>query len=280
MGDSLWVDKVALVIGASSGIGRALAVRLAGEGARVVCAARSRAPLDALCAEIGRGAWAATVEVRERASVAQLVRDVVTREGRLDILYNGAGVGLLATIEDMTDEHWDRVLSTNLLGAVYGMQAAYPVMRAQRSGYIVNMSSLSGLLPTPASSAYAASKYGVVGLSHAARLEGAAHGVNVSVVCPAAVDTPIFVQEAFVNYDMQKVLAERPAGVLSADACARSILRGMRQNRATITPGPAGMLHFIYRHAPWLWELVARRFAKSLDGARAPGSVASSATVS
>ncbi|MCC6877733.1 MAG: SDR family oxidoreductase [Sandaracinaceae bacterium] len=265
---SLFAGKVAVVIGASSGIGQAFARVVAEHGARVIAASRNAAALERLCAEIGPEARAESVDVRQRESVRSMIRNVAAREGRLDILYNGAGVGLLATLEDTEDRHWDDVLSTNLLGVVHGMQAAYPIMQAQGSGHILNVASLAGLLPLPASAAYAAAKYGVVGLSHSARIDAARHGVAVSVVCPAAVDTPIFVESSFVNFDMKKVLASRPGSVLSAEECAHRILRGMRRNAATIAPGPAGPLWLLYRHAPWLWDLAARHLAKSLESAR------------
>ncbi len=114
-------------------------------------------------------------------------------------------------------------------------------------------------MPLPASAPYAASKYAVVGLSHSLRTEAARLGIGVSVVCPAAVETPIFERGEYVGLDPKAVLSARPGAVMQPSACAKSILRGIERNRATITPGVSAVLWRVYRFLPAMWNAMARR---------------------
>jgi NAD(P)-dependent dehydrogenase (short-subunit alcohol dehydrogenase family) len=270
---SYFEGKVALVVGGSSGIGLAVGRLMAAHGAHVVLAGRSAERLDAAAESValagGRGDIVVT-DVREPESVARAVDFAIDRGG-LDILYNGAGVGLAAFAEDTSLAHWQETILVNLMGVVHGVAAAYPRMERRGSGQIVNVSSLLGLLPLPASAAYGAAKYGVVGLSHCLRLEAARRGIRVNVVCPAAVDTPIFERSHFVGLDRERVLAHRPGTIQTPEACARDILRGMRADRATITPGAAasGMWR-LARHFPSLWGLLARRITEQFAAAHLP----------
>jgi NAD(P)-dependent dehydrogenase (short-subunit alcohol dehydrogenase family) len=186
--------KVAVITGGASGIGRALAEELAARGGEVVVADRqaelARSVAEAIQAAGGK-ASSAEVDVRSFASLKQLVDATVARCGRLDFFFNNAGIGVAGPIEAYTPADWDDVFDVNLRGVAYGVQAVYPQMIAQGFGHIVNTASVAGLLPSVMTASYSASKFAVVGLSKALRVEAAYHGIRVSVLCPGAVRTPI-----------------------------------------------------------------------------------------
>lgn len=186
--------KVAVITGGASGIGRALGEELARRGAEVVLADRqaelAREAAGAIQAAGGK-ASSAEVDVRSAASVKHAVDATAARCGRLDYLFNNAGIGVGGPIEAYTPADWDDVFDVNLRGVAYGIQAAYPVMIAQGFGHIVNTASVAGLLPSIGSASYGTSKAAVVAMSRALRAEAAYHGVRVSVLCPGVVRTPI-----------------------------------------------------------------------------------------
>ena len=166
---------VAVVTGAGSGIGRSVAVALAVAGYSVVLAGRRRAPLDAVAAEAGRGALAVAADVTEPADVDALFGRVVEEFGRLDLLFNNAGIATVpAPLEDLSIEDWRATINTNLTGTFLCTRAAFRLMKSQqpRGGRIINNGSLSATAPRPAMIGYTASKHGVTGLTRATALEG------------------------------------------------------------------------------------------------------------
>jgi NAD(P)-dependent dehydrogenase (short-subunit alcohol dehydrogenase family) len=166
---------VALVTGAGSGIGRSVAVALAVAGYAVVLAGRRRAPLDAVAAEAGTGTLAVAADVTEPTAVDALFGRVVERFGRLDLLFNNAGIATAPTpLDDVSIEDWRATLNTNLTGTFLCTRAAFRLMKSQqpRGGRIINNGSLSATTPRPAMIAYTASKHGVTGLTRATALEG------------------------------------------------------------------------------------------------------------
>jgi len=166
---------VALVTGAGSGIGRSVAVALAVAGYAVVLTGRRQAPLDAVAAEAGRGTLAVAADVTEPADVDALFGRVVERFGRLDLLFNNAGIATAPTLlEDLSVEDWRATINTNLTGTFLCTRAAFRLMKRQqpRGGRIINNGSLSATTPRPEMIAYTASKHGVTGLTRATALEG------------------------------------------------------------------------------------------------------------
>lgn len=186
-------DQVALVTGAGRGIGKSISSHLASLGATVVLCARSRIELDALSREIssaGGRAVPLTCDVSDLRSVEHVAAEVEKAHHRLDILVNNAGVGSFSgPLHEMTPEDWEKVLNTNLRGVFYTIRAFAPMMIRQGGGHIVNISSLAGKNPLPNGAAYAASKWGLNGLSYAVAEELRGKNVRVSVVCPGSVDT-------------------------------------------------------------------------------------------
>ena len=256
-----FAGRVAIVTGAASGIGRALCHALSGAGARVVMADIDTAGLEEAASGLG-DVVRVPLDVTDATAVAAVVEDTVARHGRLDYIFNNAGIGIFGETEQMAVEDWDRLLDVNVRGVVHGVMAAYPLMVAQGAGHIVNTASIAGLIPSPNLVAYAATKHAVVGLSTALRAEARDHGVRVSVVCPGLIKTPIFESAKVVDMDMQVSLDLMHASGLRPyppERCARDILRGVRANRSVIlVTGFARMAAWTYRHFPWLIEWINR----------------------
>jgi NAD(P)-dependent dehydrogenase (short-subunit alcohol dehydrogenase family) len=185
--------KTAVVTGGGRGIGGAIAKRLASLGAQVVLCGRTLAPLertrDQITEEGGKAA-AFTVDVAAWASVSDLAARVKREFGNLDILVNNAGVGSFSTpLHQLEPEEWDRVINTNLRGVFYMIRAFVPLLNS--GAHIVNISSLAGKNALPNGAVYAASKWGLNGLSYSVAEELRGQGIRVSVVCPGSVDTEL-----------------------------------------------------------------------------------------
>lgn len=261
-----FAGKAAIVTGGASGIGAALVKALADRGARVVAADRDGARAEALARGIGsERVRAAALDVTDAAAVQALVDEVVDREGRLDLLFNNAGVGLGGEVRDMGLEDWRRLIDVNIWGVIHGIHAAYPVMLSQGAGHIVNTASGAGLAPRPGMTAYAMSKHAVVGLSTSLRSEAAELGVRVTVVCPGYIQTNIMASTAFVNVDGAKMAEGIPIKPMSAEDCAERILRGVEKNRGIVVVGAYPWLDWaLFRLSPdlamWAARWRARRF--------------------
>jgi 3-oxoacyl-[acyl-carrier protein] reductase len=192
---TLLQHQVALVTGGGRGIGAAIAAKLAGLGATVVVAGRTPRPLEETISRIqavGGKASALALDVADLKTV-QHVADRVGKEfGRLDILVNNAGVGSFSSpLYELDPVEWDRVLNTNLRGVYYCIRAFTPLLMKSPNGHIVNISSLAGKNALPNGAVYAASKWGLNGLSYSVAEELRGHGIRVSVVCPGSVDTEL-----------------------------------------------------------------------------------------
>jgi NAD(P)-dependent dehydrogenase (short-subunit alcohol dehydrogenase family) len=184
---------VAIVTGGASGIGRALVEALARRGARVVLADVQAGLAEEVAARIRAGGGRATAEnldVTDFAATSRLIQDSFQTDGRLDYVFNIAGIGIVGEARYFEQEDWYRMLDVNLRGVVHGVQAAYPIMVRQGFGHIVNMASGAGLWPSPFVVGYCATKHAVVGLSTALRIEAATVGVRVSVLCPGGSSDP------------------------------------------------------------------------------------------
>ena len=179
---------IAIVTGGASGIGRALAEELAKRGCEVVLADLQIELAQEVASEInasGGKASATKVDVRDFPAMKQLVQDTFERNGRLDYIFNNAGISIGGNVNHFGIEDWNQILDTNLRGVINGIQAAYQIMINQGFGHIVNTASMAGLMPSPGAVAYAATKCAVVGLSQSLRAKAAHFGVRVSVLCPA-----------------------------------------------------------------------------------------------
>jgi NAD(P)-dependent dehydrogenase (short-subunit alcohol dehydrogenase family) len=187
-------SQVVLITGATDGLGKATALLLAQRGYRVFAAGRSaqkRAQLDALARERKLPLETLDLDVCNDASVQHAVGDVLSKAGAIDVLFNNAGVGHMATVEDLRMEDWRRQFETNFFGVVRVTQAVLPHMRERRRGRILMMSSVSGLVTPPTQGAYSASKHALEGLSNALRLEMYAFGIDVVLIEPGYIVTGI-----------------------------------------------------------------------------------------
>jgi NAD(P)-dependent dehydrogenase (short-subunit alcohol dehydrogenase family) len=258
--------QVAMVTGAASGIGRALSTALVRRGATVVGADVDKDGLEAVAGVLGatpdatRGSTLTTavLDVTDAEAFEEVVGRTVVDHGRLDLLFNNAGVGMGGEVADLALAHWNRVIDVNLRGVIYGIAAAYPVMIRQGRGHIVNTASLAGLIPAPLITPYAATKHAVVGLSTSLRAEAASKGVRVTVVCPGVIETPILDKKnppdlpAVPSFpDGREMLVRAIGAPYPADWLAADVLRGVARNRAfVVTPRHARRAWGMYRMAP------------------------------
>jgi NAD(P)-dependent dehydrogenase (short-subunit alcohol dehydrogenase family) len=189
-------NRTAVVTGAAGGIGRGIALELAREGAAVVVSdlASARPGTDETVAMIraeGGTAEATDCDVTSPAAAAALVATARDRFGRLDCAVNNAGIATHKPLAEVSEEEYDRILGVNLRGVFLGMKAQIPALVEQGGGAIVNVASVAGLVAVPLISPYAASKFGVIGLTRTAAMEYGAQGVRVNAVCPNAIRTPL-----------------------------------------------------------------------------------------
>jgi NAD(P)-dependent dehydrogenase (short-subunit alcohol dehydrogenase family) len=189
-----FAGATAIVTGAASGIGRALAVELARRGCEVVLAdlqgALVREVASHICAAGGK-ARGIKIDVTDFPAMKRLVKETARRTGRLDYIFNNAGIVIGGGVDLYGIADWHKVIDVNIRGVVNGIQAAYQIMLAQGFGHIVNTASMAGLMPGPGNTVYTMTKHGVVGLSLSLRGEAALAGVRVSVICPGVIQTPI-----------------------------------------------------------------------------------------
>jgi len=263
---------VAIMTGGASGIGRALSEALGRRGASVVLADRQVALAQEVADGIQeRGGQASAVEldVTDFAAVDQLVRATTQDQGRLDYMFNNAGIAIGGEVRLCQIEDWDSVLNVNLHGVVNGVQAAYPIMLSQGCGHIVNTASMAGLLPMPAAVSYATTKHAVVGLSKSLRVEAASYGVRVSVLCPGFIRTPILHGGKY-GKNLQPVPPEvqekfiRQYRPMDPALFAEKVLDALARNKALIiVPGWWRLFWWLSRLSPALEFSLAQRSYRS-----------------
>ncbi|MFC0681642.1 SDR family oxidoreductase [Lysobacter korlensis] len=233
---------VVVITGASSGIGRATALRFAKSGAALMLAARGQDGLDSVaaeCAELGAETETRSVDVTDEDAMLELAQQTVARFGRIDVWVNNAAVGVFGPIDELPTEAIRRVLDVNILGYVYGVRAVLPQLKRQGTGVIINVSSLTAPIPQPYTAPYSMSKAAVRSLSASVRSElrlGGHAGVRVCTVMPPAIDTPFFDNAA--NYTGRRARAMPP--VYPPEKVARTILRLSRMPRREVIVGAIG----------------------------------------
>jgi len=246
--------KVAIITGGAGGLGKALAEEMAARGCYLVLADINTQLLEETAAELRRASAqldTRTVDVRDAAQVQTLVEGAYRDLGRVDYLFNNAGINVCAELRDTTLDDWNQLIDVNLRGVVHGVHAVYPIMREQGFGHIVNTASVAGLVPAAAEGAYGATKHAVVGLSSPLRIEAETFGVRVSVACPGLIDTPILESTKYVKFDRDAILKIAPEKPMNPRKAARLILRGVDRNQFLIVMSvTAHALSWFHRYAP------------------------------
>jgi NAD(P)-dependent dehydrogenase (short-subunit alcohol dehydrogenase family) len=259
---------VAVITGGASGIGQALGEELARRGAEVILADLQAGRVEEVAAAIrqaGGKATAVGVDVCDFQAVKALVEQTARTAGRLDYLFNNAGIVVAGEARLYEVEDWHRVIDVNLRGVVNGVQAAYPLMCQQGFGHIVNTASVAGLMPLGGFLSYSASKHAVVGLSTSLRVEAAPRGVRVSVLCPGPVETAIVGGGKFgkvINPPPPEVMRKlwKQGRPIAADVFARAALKAVAKNKAIIViPWWWKLFWWLYRMSPTLAMAWARR---------------------
>ena len=272
-----FAGKNAIVTGGGSGIGAALCRALVAAGADVLCTDIDGAAAAAVAAAArGPGsARAARLDVTDAAAVQAAVDGVVERDGRLDLIFNNAGIAWGGDTELLTLDQWNAIIDVNIRGVVHGVAAAYPVMVRQGHGHIINTASMGGLTAAGQITSYVMTKHAVVGLSLALRSEAAARGVGVTALCPAAVETPILDKGAvggFVGRDYY-LKGQGIKTPYDPDRLARDTLVAIERNKALlIKPRLARAQWLFARLAPGLMQRASVRFVESQRAMQAAGS--------
>jgi 3-oxoacyl-[acyl-carrier protein] reductase len=189
---SVLEDQTVVVTGAGRGIGQAIALRFAAEGARVVCVSRTAANAERTAEDIratGREAWVFAVDVSDPEAVAAAAKEILAAVGRVDVLVNNAGVTRDGLLMRMSEADWDTVLDTNLRGAFSFTKGLVRALIKQRAGRIINISSVIGLMGNAGQCNYAASKAGLIGFTKAAAKELAGRGITVNAIAPGFIET-------------------------------------------------------------------------------------------
>ena len=259
----------AIVTGGASGIGRALAEELAKRGCEVVLVDLQIESAEEVASEIrasGGKAKAVKIDVTDFSAMEQLVQETVARTGRLDFIFNNAGIVIAGPVDRLGIEDWNQIVDVNLRGVINGTQATYKIMMKQGFGHIINTASMAGLGAGPGNVAYTTTKHAIVGLSKSLRAEAAQYGIRVSVLCPGAVRTPIL--EGGGKYG--KMLIDIPPEELrrmfeilrpmSPNIFAEKVLKSVAKNKAIIiVPSWWKVFWWIDRLSPSLGIFLAQK---------------------
>jgi NADP-dependent 3-hydroxy acid dehydrogenase YdfG len=264
--------KIAFVTGAASGIGAALTTKLVDGGAEVWIADRQIGPAQELAQRLNSGgakAHAIELDVRDYPSFERAAAEAVQQSERIDYLFNNAGIGVAGEVDSYTLDDWDDVFDVNLRGVAHGIQAVYPTMIRQHSGHIVNTASMAGLVTGAGQASYAATKHAVVAISRTLRLEAERHGVQVSVLCPGVIRTPILGGGQYGRIKLSGVSEDdilksweqlRPmAPEIFAERALRAVLRG---DTIIVVPAWWKAWWYLERLSPALSMRVARVLLK------------------
>ena len=267
---------VAIVTGGASGIGRALSENLAQRGASIVLADRQVDLAQEVAAGIHAGGGKASVaelDVANFTAVDQLVQEIAQSHGRLDYMFNNAGIAIGGETSLYSLDDWKAVLDVNLYGVVNGVQAAYPIMIRQGYGHIVNTASMAGLLPMPMGVSYATTKHAVVGLSKSLRIEAAQHGIRVSALCPGVIRTPILQGGKYgkrlqpISKQLEHKILERSRPLDPALLAVKALDALARNSAIIIIPGWWRIFWWMSRLSPSLMRYLSARTYRSMQKA-------------
>jgi NAD(P)-dependent dehydrogenase (short-subunit alcohol dehydrogenase family) len=271
-GMRIFSDATAIITGGASGIGRAVAEELATRGCEVVLVDLQIESAQKVASDIrasGGRANAVEVDVTNFSALEQIVQETVRRTGRLDYMFNNAGIGIVGDVNHYSIEDWNYILDVNLRGVINGVQATYNIMTAQGFGHIVNTASLAGITSYPGMVSYTTTKYAVVGLSLSLRGEARGRGIRVSVLCPGFIRTAILDNGGKYGKTLVKLSAEQQQIIsemvenfkpMDPNLFAREALNHVAKNKAIIVlPKRYKVIWWINRFFPSLGMLIGRQ---------------------
>ena len=259
-------DKVVVITGAASGIGRATAKAFAQKGADLVIADNNAQRLEETAGEIkaiGARVLTRQVDVSDRNEVESFAKFVISERGHVDILINNAGVGVGGPLLDTNIEDFEWIFSINYWGVLYGLKYFLPHMVARKYGHVVNTASGAGLCSIPAMSAYCSTKFAVVGLSETLRAEVRRFGIGVSTICPGVINTNIIAQS---RMHLQKGSRATHSRLIDfyrrfgwpPERVAKAILSAVRHNRSIVPVGPEAW-------AQWFTKRMSQKFFEAMN---------------
>ena len=221
--------KTALITGGSRGIGKAIAIALAKEGVDIIITGRNKSSLlhaQTAISEHSEKVMYAVMDVSKRNEVDTVIADIIEKSAPIDILINNAGIGAFGGFLELQPEQWEEIIQVNLLGVYYTTRAILPGMIARKTGDIINISSTAGLRGAPVTSAYSASKFGLLGLTESLMLEVRKHDIRVSALTPSTVATDMAVD--------LKLTDGNPNKVLQAEDLAELVVAQLKLNRRAL----------------------------------------------
>ncbi len=234
--------NIAIVTGGASGIGKAICNELVSQNVFVIITDINEQAGKLLEAQLNQNQLTSRfiyLNVTDFNSVEQVIREIYKEFGRLDYLFNNAGIAMYGELYDMSIEDWKEIVDINLWGVIHGTQIGYEIMKEQGFGHIVNTASAAGLGPTPISSAYSTTKHAVVGLTTSLHYEAEKFGIKVSTLCPTFVDTPIFATAKAIHIDKSVLTKQlKKQKMMSAEQLAKITINGVHKNKPIICPMP------------------------------------------
>jgi len=271
--NKFYSNKVAIVSGGGSGIGKAICEYLGKYGSKVIVTDINLDSANKTATTIiqnGGVAEAYEIDVSNSKAVKGLIEGVAEKYGKIDLLFNNAGISLNGEFQDMTLEHWQRIIDVNLWGVVYGCHFVYPLMIKQGYGQIINTASLAGLIPGGLTTSYSASKFGVVGFTLGLRSEASFYGIQVNTLCPGFIKTAIQnttpIVSEYLNSEKNKKMGSNMKAP-TPEKCIKSIMKGVKRNKAIIiSPRLHKIFWFLNRLFPTfnikMFQMVIKRMKK------------------
>jgi len=269
--------KIAIVTGAGSGLGRAIAEYLAQKGAVVIVTDINIASANETFNRIkenGGNGLVLQVDVCNVEAVEKMISVTIDKYGRIDFLFNNAGAAINGEFQDMTLEHWHKMMDVNFWGIVYGCRLVYPIMMKQENGHIINVASFAGLMPGGLMTSYSASKHAAVGFTLNLRSEAKQYGICVTALCPGYLETPMHasalnVTDYVIEHD--KKYRQRKHNYPKPEDCINHMMRGVMKNKCiVVSPRIQIPFWWLYRLfpsiVPWIWSRIIRGIKKQYIG--------------
>ena len=263
------------ITGAASGIGRATALAMARRGAHLFLTDINEKGLMETCNLISSSGTAVcrqqAFDITRLDAVQVFANELHHDFGPMDIVINNAGIALFGLVEEMTHDHWQKVINTNLWGVIHGIESFLPKMIYAKKGHLVNISSTAGLAGLPWHAAYSSAKWGLVGLSEVLRYDLMQHNIGVTVICPGAVDTPLKNSTPILGVDREskkaKMLIQRfEKHAVTPEYVADLIINAIEKNKfLVITSFDIKALYFVKRYCPPIYHFVMKKLSNLMN---------------